>query len=266
MSISITPALSMANAAVGQNFPVIPLSGIIPPATPNGQTDGGNIVCFNESQCGVIVTLSPLGSSFRIPAGGWSDPIPVQYGGTNISGVQVQVEYIMSAVTPLVSQFGIDYFFPGEKVVRVKTLGNSPIGGNISVSSYPYTLISAKDIPIIVNTNVQVLSPIAPSPPGVAVLSARFQVSFNVGAGNTNNGVITVSVSIDSPMVGVVTQNMFSMTGTQMSGTAINKGSLTSLQAMFLDVLPGQSIVVNYHNAALGTINDQVTATIELVA
>lgn len=262
---ALKPALSTSGATVNQNLGSISWESTM--ATPNAQQQlqgtAGVVVIYNESQCGLIVTLNNSQRSFRVPAGAWSDPIPT--GTTNVidTSLSAVVEYTLS--NPVVMQVAADYFGPGEPIILSHVLGNSPVGGQITtMAALPIDLVSAKAFPVNNSTATTIISQQMPSgsPPLVIV-----SLDFVVGSTNTNNGSITITVSFTSNItLGAQVIHMTSPTGTQFSSTAITKGNYITCQLLFIDPTASNIVTVTYQNSAAGTITDLVNCTITQLA
>lgn len=76
----------------------------------------------NESGSGLSCRLNTSGQSFNLPAGGWQDCFPT--AGDN--ELDCTVLYVLPS--PPVTLLLSTYYYPGETVPPVTTLGNSPIG------------------------------------------------------------------------------------------------------------------------------------------
>ncbi len=129
MSITLDSA-NVSGLAVGQ-------SGFIDMSNVAGQ--GGipyqanpwpTIRLHNDSGAGLQINLPKSGESFNLPAGGWVDCFP-DPGETQIG---YTVVYLLP--NPPVSLLMATYYYPGEQVPAMTSLGNSPvgIGGSVQTS------------------------------------------------------------------------------------------------------------------------------------
>lgn len=110
----------------------------------------------NESNCGLFCSFNNSGQSFNLPAGGWSDCYPK----SSDNALDFTVLYTLSG--PGVTLLLATYYFPGEPVPSITTLGNSPIGGG-NLSTNFSELVNTNNNPGTTIINVQPNDATAPT-------------------------------------------------------------------------------------------------------
>lgn len=147
----------------------------------------------------------------------------------------------------------------------VEKVGGQPTAGQFGV---PVIVAAAQDASVTVNTFVTVCSATTPNDGKNHVV--RFWMGALVGAGNTNNGNVSLCVNYTDPQAGAITNGALPY----INGTAVGSASFvgvlkgsTQLTSMSWTVLcaPNTSVAARYENTAAGTISDRVSATIELL-
>lgn len=122
------PVADLTGAAIGTDVQI--------DFTPYLKFDPSNmepahLLVFNESGCGVQLTMKQSGDGQYLPAGGWTS-FEIKPNDSLLTGV---VTYALP--NPPVSLLHAVYFGPGETLPASYTLGNSPIGigGTVQTSS-----------------------------------------------------------------------------------------------------------------------------------
>lgn len=250
-------AISTVGAVVGQMFGPVSWQHL-QPALPARQQAGAVAQDYfaiqNESQCGFLVTKIGTGRTFRLAAGGWLAPTEATTHIGQDTGLSFQVEYVLT--NPLVQQIGVDYFSPGEPLPQVRTLGNSPIGGSVSVLSTPIIIVEPTVVFPITTTGLTILGPFSIATTGLYEVTSSLLVSNGGGA------TITMQVSYTEGFTGT------SVTGRSLSissSTALNGVSLPNngfgINSACFYVKGGTSLTVNFQDGT-GTPNDQVVVGI----
>jgi hypothetical protein len=132
MSIAL-PVLSLVSAGVNSKYTIdlsnvgIGAGGVS--AHPSLIGRRPHVKVHNDSGCGLFILFRVEQHSDHIPAGAWR-VYEIAPGETTI---ELTVEYVLN--NPPVSVFTTTYYFPGETIDQVGTLGNSPIGGATQTSS-----------------------------------------------------------------------------------------------------------------------------------
>ncbi len=129
MSIPVS-TLDTTSLTTGQTG-TISLKNVGMSAAPANYQTPPNIQFYNESGVGFLITFQQGGNSFFLPAGAWNT-VPLTPGE---SGINWTVKYVLQ--NQPVAQLITVYFFPGENVPSVGTLGNSPlaISGAVQTTS-----------------------------------------------------------------------------------------------------------------------------------
>lgn len=123
MSYAIDP-VNLSAAVVGQIIP-IPFADVAAYGSPLAGSQGQrpSLVLQNESGVGLLVTLPRTNLTFPLPAGAWTQPIPIDPGEVSASA---KVLYVLNN-QPVSLLVGV-YYGENEQPVNIATLGNSPIG------------------------------------------------------------------------------------------------------------------------------------------
>lgn len=137
------------------------------------------------------------------------------------------------------------------KVANVTTAGN--YGAPVAAASAKQTNIT--------NTTLTSIAAYTPTADVLAVI----YVTFRVGAGNTNSGVITANVTFTDGASGATATLATYGTTTSLSGATLAKATTYSCAALSIYAASGHAITVQYQNTAAGTISDFVNATILLM-
>jgi len=126
MSIPLTP-FDLSPLAVGQSGS-IDLTKIMN----QGGLNPGNkptLRLFNDSGSGLQVNFPVSGIGFQLPAGAWQDVNP-QPGE---SSIDFTVLYLLP--NPPVTLLMVTYYSPNEQLPAMPQLGNSPIGGGVTIAT-----------------------------------------------------------------------------------------------------------------------------------
>lgn len=118
--------IDLSSAAVGDTGE-IDFSQFVKVAA-NNPNLSAYIWLYNDSGCGLDIAFQASGNQHHLPAGGWG-ALPLAF---NDSKLTVTVTYVLP--NPPVSKLSATYYAPGEQVPASYTLGNSPIGGETTVS------------------------------------------------------------------------------------------------------------------------------------
>lgn len=214
-----------------------------------GYTVSDHLVFMNESPAELRVTLNPTGRSFTLPSGGWTpNGVPVSWRMTQDTSATFLVEAVLA--NPLVRQIHIDYYAPGEPITAVSTLGNSPIGGSVTVTSSPVIVLD----PISPTLGITVTTPVTvatytTAAPGLYMITGSFLVN-NGGASS-----VTIQAQFTSDYNGAVnTRTLANNTGGTLSAAGLSNGTYGIACPTFF-CQGGTNITVTYQNA-LNTPND----------
>lgn len=129
MSVAL-PIVNLTGSIVGTTGNISLKPGGID-ANPANTKRKPNLLLYNESPYGLQLLFKSSQNIMYLPAGGWQ-VVEVEPGESDIVW---SVIYVISA-TPIVAQFLVTYYRPGELVPTVPQLGNSPVG----VSTGPVTV------------------------------------------------------------------------------------------------------------------------------
>jgi len=149
MSIPLTP-IDLTGSVMGQTGKIslnsVGVSAGGPPAHPSVTIQPAQLLIYNESGFGLRLSFGNSSNGIYCPAGAWfALPLPL---GEN----ELDYSIVYGLASAAVNQLLITYFASGEKI-SVASLGNSPIGGSLSVSS-GQTFFLATPFQIFNNTSL----------------------------------------------------------------------------------------------------------------
>lgn len=247
------PAISTIGATVGQVFGPISWAQMQPAALlaqQSGLLLRDYFVIQNESQCGFLVTRIGTNRTFRLAAGGWLAPTEATTGTGQDTGLLFTVEYVLA--NPVVQQIGVDYFAPGEPLPMIRTLGNSPIGGNVSVLNTPTILVAPTTTTTLLNTSPAIL------PLGTIPSTGLYEVVSSFLVSNSGTATITLQVSYTEGFTGtsVTNRSLSTSAGVSLSGTVLANNGVGVCASTFY-CKGGTTINVTFQDST-GTPADQI--------
>lgn len=200
MSIPLPP-ISLSGKVVGSTGK-IDLSSIQISANSAFLTNPPTLQIFNDSGCGLQLTMATGGDGYNFPAGAWAN-MPLAPGE---SAVNFSVIYVLPNAP--VSTLMATYYAPGETPVTVPQLGNSPIGGGVSS-----VVTTASNLD---NEG---------SPAGAIIMQARPAGDSQFPVSLDNKGNLTLGDTTYSPAVDIIgTLSVFAASGLD-NGTIVTDGS-----------------------------------------
>lgn len=144
--------------------------------------------------------------------------------------------------------------------------GFAQIGDQVTAGSYgaPVVIKESRAQSVVNNSATVICSVTAPAG---ATHWCRASLEFIVGAGNTNNGAVTVLLSYSDPVSGAITPNLNNYNGaTAINATAVTKGTRVFTIPLTFEVSAGSNITLQYQNNVAGTISDRVNGSIEVLS
>lgn len=143
----LLPQVDLSNATIGTSG-TVSFNNAGPTSSLGQYKTPAVIQVYNESGCGLDLAFISSGQKTFLPAGGWS-----QFSLTpGESGYTYTVVYTLTNAN--VSILKTIYYLPGEQIVPIAQLGNSPIGGG-TVSTNASELVNTGNPPGTAIFNVQ---------------------------------------------------------------------------------------------------------------
>lgn len=266
------PAVDLSTAAVGTTGTLDWSSAGLPTGQPGAR--GPRLQLFNESGCGLSITLSASGRTFSLPAGGWTQ------GGIDLLPIDRSLTYTVVYVIANAAVATLEaVYWPVGEVPPAVSLGNSPVGVSGSVTTT--TVSSLKNDGNAPGTSIVESTPSDQASSSVAlnndasgffkVLSAGvLRAILNVVRGNATStkASITVGDSGDASILTVYGSiqggqpaNVGALTTGQISGTGAGFSStINGTGAVFTSAITAAGIVISGRNG-FGGASPAITFT-----
>ncbi len=140
----------------------------------------------------------------------------------------------------------------------------------VAATGAPVEANRQMDVSITNTTETAIASFTVPATYGAyANVPVRCSVVFNIGAGNTNNGIITIKAYYTDPFTNsalAIPLAIYESPVQALNGITLTKGGgQYNTVPLVPETKPSTGVIVKYQNTATGTIGDTVSVIIELL-